>query len=336
MPGGPIAPPRFRLLSRADLKALPEVRWLVEGLLPERGVVLFYGDSGIGKTFVTIAFSGAVATGLPIFNRACEGGSVVYLAGEGEFGIGVRLDAWDDFNKAYAEKIHVLTGRPALAIATNVETIGTALELSGIKPSLVVIDTLSTHYPGGNENDPREMTLFMEGARRISERFDCCVVIVHHTPKYGEGPRGSTVLTANVDTVMELAIGGTKQLVLFCKKQKDGPPFEDTVIDLRPHSFSDGDEEHSSLVATLGSEIEPTLDGSPTRLTKQDEAIIRLLHVGPKQRGELRKEAGIPEGSIDAVISKLRNRGLIAKSGPNKRDPYALTESGKSIPIENP
>src|SRR5258705_13903814 len=115
MPEGAAAPSRFRLLSRAQLTALPDVRWLVEGLLPERGVALLYGDRGIGKTFVSLALGGAVATGLSLFNRACEKGSVVYLAGEGEFGIRTRLDVWDNFSNAYAAEVYVLSGRPAVA-----------------------------------------------------------------------------------------------------------------------------------------------------------------------------------------------------------------------------
>lgn len=337
MPDGAKAIARFRLFNRGELAALPEVRWLVEGLLPERSVAVLYGSEGIGKTFIALATAAAVSLGKDLFGRACQKGQVLYLAGEGESGIRKRLDVWDSYHRLYAQDVYVFSGRPAIASASDVEAMCALVEQRGINPRLLEIDTLSAHFAGSNENDTGQMTLFLSQARLVSERFNCCVLIVHHKPKNGESPRGSGTISANVDTVLELAVNENKQLVLMCKKQKDGAPFEDIVIDLVRHTASEGeDEDNSSLVATLGSVIEPTLDGSPAKLTKQDQAVIRLLNEGPKRRGELRDQAGIPEGSIDAVISKLRSRALIAKQGTAKRDPFVLTETGKAISIGIP
>ena len=335
MPDGTKAPLRFRLFNRKELAALPDTRWLVEGLLPERSVVVLYGTEGIGKTFVTLATGAAVSLGVNLFGRACEKGQVVYLAGEGESGIRKRLDIWDSYHGLHADDVFVFCGRPGIASATEVEAMCVMIEQRGVKPRLVEIDTLSAHFPGGNENDTAQMTMFLEQARLISERFNCCVLIVHHKPKNGEGPRGSGTIAGNVDAVLELAVNANNQLVLICKKQKEGPDFSDLIIDLVPHSLS-SDDERSSLVATLGAEIEPTLDGYPGKLTKQEEAVVKVLQGGPKRRGELRDEAAIPEGSIDAVIGRLRSRKAITKQGPQKRDPYILTEEGKAIAIGIP
>jgi phage/plasmid primase-like uncharacterized protein len=58
----PISPPqRFRLLTPADLAGLPQVKWLVRGVLPTEGIGAVFGPSGSGKSFLVLDLLATVA-----------------------------------------------------------------------------------------------------------------------------------------------------------------------------------------------------------------------------------------------------------------------------------
>ena len=52
---------------------------------------MLYGPSGVGKSFIALAWAYAIAHGLPWLGRAVRPGSVIYVAGEGGGGLGPRL-----------------------------------------------------------------------------------------------------------------------------------------------------------------------------------------------------------------------------------------------------
>src|SRR4051794_39667006 len=55
---------------------------LIDGLLPKTGLTVLYGESGAGKTFVTLDLACHIAAGRPWRGMAVEQGVVVYVAAE--------------------------------------------------------------------------------------------------------------------------------------------------------------------------------------------------------------------------------------------------------------
>ena len=41
---GAAAVPKFELLTPEDIEALPDLEWLIEGVLPKPGLVVLYGE----------------------------------------------------------------------------------------------------------------------------------------------------------------------------------------------------------------------------------------------------------------------------------------------------
>jgi RecA-family ATPase len=74
---------RFKLLWLAELNDLPEPSWLIEGILAANAVVVLYGASAIGKTFVALSMALSVAAGHPWCGKPTKSGSVLYVAAEG-------------------------------------------------------------------------------------------------------------------------------------------------------------------------------------------------------------------------------------------------------------
>ena len=83
----------MRILSLAELDALPLPEWIIDGLIPEAGFAVPYGPPKSGKTFVMLAAGLHVAAGLPWCGKTVKQGAVVYIAGEGTGGLSLRLKA---------------------------------------------------------------------------------------------------------------------------------------------------------------------------------------------------------------------------------------------------
>lgn len=319
--------PRFRLIARDELASLPEVRWIVDGLLAERSVAVLYGESGIGKTFLSLAIGAGISAGQDVFGCTVEKGPVIYLAGEGAYGLRTRLGAWESFNQSKASDLVVCTGRPAFASSADVQLLISTIEAALLKPRLVVIDTFSAHFTGGNENDAKDVTRFLDGARQIAERFAACVLIVHHTGKNLQDFRGSYSIKGNTDTLLRADENALGNVTLTCERQRDGPEDQVICIDLIRHSY--GNDSDSSLVATLAQESDVMTPAAKAASTKHEATILGLLAQGPLRRKELLEKSGIPEGSIDSVTKALQGKGLIRKLSTDKRAPFILVDRSK-------
>ena len=77
---------RFRPLTLKEMADLPPPEWLIEGLVPQDGLVVLYGEPRAGKSFVALDWGLSVATGVPWLGHEVRSGEVVYIYAEGTRG----------------------------------------------------------------------------------------------------------------------------------------------------------------------------------------------------------------------------------------------------------
>lgn len=70
------------------------LQWIIKGWLPANCTAMVFGESGVGKTFVSLDLACCVATGTQWHDKKTASGTVVYLAGEGNYGIRQRVASW--------------------------------------------------------------------------------------------------------------------------------------------------------------------------------------------------------------------------------------------------
>jgi hypothetical protein len=99
---------RFRLLTPADLAALPAVRWRVRGVLPLEGIAAVFGPSGSGKSFLVLSLLASVSSGAEWFGCRVVRAPVLYVALEGEAGISQRVKAYQVKNGRVADGFRFL------------------------------------------------------------------------------------------------------------------------------------------------------------------------------------------------------------------------------------
>jgi KaiC/GvpD/RAD55 family RecA-like ATPase len=185
-----------------DFNAAPEI---VEDVLPDRGIAMVYGPSGKGKTFWTLDLAFHVHNGERWRDKDVACGDVMYVAAEAGRGIKKRIHAVKRLHPEWRAPF-VADIAPDLASAVSLEAVRDAALAAG-SPRIVIIDTMSASFEG-DDSSQQDIAKMMRNLKTLSDALECLVVFVHHTTKDGASYRGSGVLFANVDAVLELVSEG--------------------------------------------------------------------------------------------------------------------------------
>jgi RecA-family ATPase len=142
---------------------------LVDGLLPRDGMTVLYGESGSGKTFVTLDLACHIAAGRPWRGMAIDQGVVIYIAAENPKSVERRIWAW--------KRRHGVEHLPVLVVRSSVDLLegstgelvekAEQMKVTHGRIAAVVVDTLSRAMTG-NENAPEDMGKFVAAVGRIA------------------------------------------------------------------------------------------------------------------------------------------------------------------------
>lgn len=199
----------------------PPTKWLIKNLIPEKGLVVIYGQPGSGKTFFTLDLAGAIAQGKEWRGLKVIPGRVVYVCAEGIGGFRNRLKAYlasEYLTTADFQRLEIIADQPNIL---EIEDVRGIIKNIG-KASLIVLDTFASIFQG-DENDGRDMTRAIRHCQKISEITGAATILVHHTPKSGTGARGHSALKGAADIEIEVTeiIDGCRGALVT--KSKDGP-----------------------------------------------------------------------------------------------------------------
>lgn len=340
---------RYRLTTLDDLETRPPARWLVARHVPAVGVGFLYSEPGIGKTFLALDLACHVACGDPAWHgdtiaRDAERPAVIYIAGEGGYGFRARIAAWRARNDAGrdTERGRALGANLVLIEETvnfmKPDDIGAVLRSvreAGLRPCLIVVDTVSRALPGADENLQKDMTLFVTACDALRDAWSCAVLGVHHAGKSGD-MRGSTVLRGAGDFVFRLSRRkGSNVGLLECEKQKDGPDqWEDS------YAFSTvvvGAGETSLVVSRMAAP-QGEAGVTPARTAEIMSAMRAAWDAGDPwsknaragERFAIRRMAadfGIKASDSEMLLKVWEDSGLITtvmQSSKNKRSGYRV------------
>jgi putative DNA primase/helicase len=210
---------RFRLLSAADLAALPPLAWRIRGVLPASGLAALYGPSASGKSFLALDMGASIAEGVPWFGCRSEAAPVVYAALEGEAGFRLRVAAWEAHRgRKLPPDLHMVLQPFKLTEPQDVA------DLAAVVPpgAVVIIDTLNRAAPTSDENSSKDMGEILEAAKELQRLTAGLVVPVHHTGKDAtKGLRGHSSFFAAADAAIEVSREGDRRQWRIAKS-KDG------------------------------------------------------------------------------------------------------------------
>ncbi|WP_370285774.1 AAA family ATPase [Pseudooceanicola nanhaiensis] len=251
---------RLKLLGVRDIKNRKPPEFLVDGLIPEKGLGVLYGAPASKKSFLVTDAGMSIAYDLPDWHgrKIKPGeGAVIYIAGEGESGYTLRLDAWErgrlPFGPGEGQRpFFLVQGSVDFMDAKHLEELVACIRADWGGPvRMVVVDTISQATPGADENSQADMTRFLTNCKGLQRAFDCFVMGIHHTGKDGKRMRGSTVFTGNVDVVLRVEAKGKHPeglVTLTAEKIKDSEDGWHDTFQMRRVEWTRDGKTLSSLV----------------------------------------------------------------------------------------
>ena len=233
----------LQTLNMNDLMNMPPVDWLVDGMITSHGFSVIYGAPGIGKSFLSIDMALCIAYGDEWHGRATKRGGVLYIAGEGVGGMGVRVKAWMAHNgKQDVTDFHVVPQTVKMLEAEGVEAVIETIESFDVDFRLIVIDTLARTLAatGNDENSATDTGLLIEQCNEIQRRCGVAVLAVAHSGKdSSRGLRGSSAVLGGADTVLAMT-GGEGLAAVKMEKQKDAEAIDQMNFEMLPITLVEG------------------------------------------------------------------------------------------------
>lgn len=213
--------PRFEPVPLALFAARPAPTWIVKGVIPRAELVVLFGESGSGKSFMALDLAACIARGLPWRGRRVNAGRVVYIAAEGAGGFRNRVVALVQARElTYADlaRIDIIDAAPNMLLKDDALDVAKAIG----RADLVIVDTWAQVTAGGNENAGEDMGKALSHCKGIHRATGATVLLVHHSGKdASKGARGWSGLRAAADAELEVVRLANGRL-LRTSKQKDG------------------------------------------------------------------------------------------------------------------
>lgn len=301
----------------SELESRPPVRWLIEGEIPERAISVVFGPPEAGKSFLAVDYSAQISLEQPI----------IYIAGEGGSGYYARYKAWLNHTGRKKPGQFNIVDRPIQML--NPQQVAWFIEEARhIRPVLVVIDTLSRCMVGGDENQQKDMGLFIASCDQIRLELDCAVMIVHHTSKSGDNERGSSVLRGAADSMVQ--VSNTEGLIkIESSKTKDGKHFATRYCRRLEVAVEQNGEMLTSCVLEAWNRVKV----DPNELSQNQYRILESLASELFAEGvkapDLKIASGVDRSSFYTAINSLIKRGFVNKLGRGARlDPFIITAQG--------
>lgn len=223
--------PRFKLLTRTELKALPDPEWIVHGTLPADSFTIIYGAPGAAKSFAALDIACSIASGHTFHGAQVKRGQVLIAVGEGLRGMKWREEAWglahqdadtellDQNLHILPRAVHLLEQREADMLVNTAEHLANS---GGDPLRLVIIDTWARALVGGDENSAKDGGIAIDVCERIRHATGATVLVVHHAGVEGTRERGTTALRGAADTsILMQKEENSGVITLAVKKMKD-------------------------------------------------------------------------------------------------------------------
>lgn len=304
-----------RLLSRRQLAQLPTPAPLIHGTIDKATVVLLAGWYGTLKSFVGIDWGASIATGHSWHGRSVHRQRVLYVAGEGTYGLHQRVTAWERHRGITVDDQAFVT----LPLAPNLGKPSQVNELCAVVAGegfgVVLVDTIAKSAVGLDENSAQDMGRVVDALYRIRAATDDGTVVgIHHTGKDKTTIRGSSALEAGVDTVY-LTEGDPASMRLSRTKRKDGPT-EDVLM--------------LSLEAITGTDSAVLVSAAMADLSRRAADLLAVFSEGFSATGatkaDLRAAAEMPPATFARALNTLVDTGLVVNTGTSSRPFYVMPE----------
>lgn len=195
----------LRLVAASEIASRPPMKWLVRGVLPEKGIGAIFGQPGSGKSFLVLDLLAAVAGGFHWFGIPTKAAPVVYITLEGQAGMPQRIHAYRT-KKGSLDRIAFIEQPIDLREPDNLKELIDLIRDAGLGGGVVCIDTLAASAPGMDENTSADMGQLIANLQDLQTELGGFVLVVHHSGKdETRGLRGWSGLNGALDCAIAVS-----------------------------------------------------------------------------------------------------------------------------------
>jgi hypothetical protein len=321
---------RFALLSPAELVALPTMRELVRGVLPETGLGAIFGPSGSGKSFLTLDLLGSITTGRDWFEHAVTNPcKAVYVGLEGEAGIAKRVQAFMA-KHGPLDGLRVILSALDIRQADDRAALVEAIKAQGFDGGVLILDTLNRAAPGMDENSSVDMGEVIAGMKALQADLGGLVLAVHHSGKdVLKGLRGHSSLLAALDCVIEVSRNEERREWKL-SKSKDGEDGKAHPFRLQVSELGFDDDGYSVTSCTIGPEVASAESGGRAKVPGGGnmrlawDRLVEMLSQSD-QFGKASAPPSSPCVELEAATTYISERMLCDQKRRRERTQTAMT-----------
>jgi hypothetical protein len=317
---------RFVPVAIDDVAISPDPIWLIDGLLPARGLAFIVGPPKSGKSFLTSDMLCSVARGALYVGRQTQQGSVVYLTGEGVKGFERRLIAMRQHLEIEGQGVPFFMvdrvpdlGSEATDLPQFIADLAAFIALhcpEGVKA--IALDTLARCMGAADESSARDMGRFIERCAAIERHFKCLVVVVHHVGKDAtRGGRGSNAQNGAADVTMLVEKFETYSKVRI-EEMKDGREGQEWTFRLVPYDLS----------ATFSDSC-----GPPAQHVENATCIVEILSEPGNAQLSATKKSKPPSGVAGDLLKIIRK--AVDEMGTGSPDSAAVPNNSRAVTRDN-
>lgn len=330
---------RFPVLSADEFTNKPPPTWIVKHVLPKAELVVLFGASGAGKSFIALDLAGAIARGVDWRGKKVKQGKVVYIAAEGAGGFRNRMQAYAQHNTLGLPDLNVgvIHAAPNLILKEDALDVARSIKASG-GADVVFVDTFAQTTPGANENAGEDVGKALAHCKGIHRATGAVVVLVHHAGKDPtKGARGWSGLRAAADAELEVLRMPTGR-VLRLSKQKDGEDELEWGFDLEQVRIGvDEDLEPITSCVVIETAV-PAVGGIASRKLGSVEVVVNAviqefataqtegIEVGPVLAESVKRMEPPADGKRDT--RRMRARKALESLCNGDDAPYWLGDDG--------
>lgn len=313
-----------QLLTVSDVLNMPESekpKFLVYGLVPEKGITAVSGHPGCGKSWFMLSMAKSIATGEPFLDYFRTEKTNVLIVDE-ESGI------WEMRRRmellSYSDDIPVyFYSQESLKVDDDDDIQLLIREVEKKSIGLVIIDPFVAVH-SGVENSAEDAQAVMEKLQLLN-LSGAAVLFIHHHRKgmlesSGQSLRGSSALSGRLDSHITVASPGKTETTatlsiehVKSRRGKNVPSFQVTMK-----------QEDTTSPVTL----EFSGAGKMTKKDQARELILELLKQGKRTTTEIikaiRSEADVGDRNIKEALKGLITDKFIVKGKRGKEDIYSI------------
>jgi AAA domain len=197
---------KFKLVPFREIRFTAGDEWRIKRVIPRQGVAVLIGSPKAFKSFIALNISFHIALGWDWAGRKTLQGAAIYIAAENVGGTRKRKAGFEAANfEDLPDEVpfYLIETAPNLGIEKHDRAaLITSIEAVGVRPGIIVIDTLAQSLGGGEENNAGMVT-FVANATALAAHFKTCVLIVHHVGLSDDRrSRGHTSLPGGADAML--------------------------------------------------------------------------------------------------------------------------------------